>query len=205
MLSFKQYLQEQDSKMFVFAFGRYSPPTRGHIGHFQTVKDYARKINAPYTIYISRTVDNKKNPVPVEEKIAYIKKAIPDLQLEPAVNMFTILGDLIERGGITDIVYFAGGDYFSDKGERAMFDRLAAEAQKAGINLKVQSSGERSEGISGTALRQAVMNDDFETFLRASPVGIGRLTEQDARRMFETTKQGLAAAPAKKPTKTAVV
>lgn len=194
-ITFKQFLHEQSSGTFVFAFGRYSPPTRGHVAHFQHVKDYAKKIGAPYTVYVSKKVDHKRNPVPVEEKVAYIKKAIPDLHIEPAVNMFTILGDLIERGGITDIVYFAGGDYFTDQAERAMFDRLQMEAQKVGINLKVQSSGERTEGISGTALRQAVVNNDFKTFLHASPVGIGRVTEQDVARMFEITKQGLATVP----------
>lgn len=193
MLTFKQFLREEVQDAFVFAFGRYSPPTRGHVEHFTTVKAYAEKLGVPYAVYVSQTVDNKKNPVPVLDKMKYIKKAIPDLVLAPAVNMFSILGQLIEEGQYKNITYFAGGDYFEDAGEQSMLNRLKNEAQKAGIELNVMSSGERSEGISGTVLRAAVMNNDLKTFLRASPVGYGTLKKEDAVKMFELTKAGLSA------------
>lgn len=202
MLTFKQFLlQEAAQDAFVFAFGRYSPPTRGHIEHFLAVQQYAERMGVPYTVYVSKTVDNKKNPVPVLDKINYIKKAIPDLIISPAINMFSILGELIEEGNYKNITYFAGGDYFEDPSEKSMMHRLKQEAEKAGINLDVQSSGERSEGISGTVLRNAVMNNDLNLFLKVSPIGIGTLKKPDAVRMFEITKAGLSApsAPKKRP------
>lgn len=191
MITFKQFLQERQTSTFVFCFGRYSPPTRGHIFHFKAVQNIAVEHAGDYIVYVSKTFDNKKNPVPVQDKIEYIKKAIPDLNVEIATNMFGILGDIIEQGSYSNIIYVAGGDYFSNPAERAMLDRLIAEAQKAGITMKVQSSGERSEGISGTALRNAVKQNDIETFIKASPVGIGTLTQQDAANMFKIVQQNL--------------
>lgn len=193
MITFKQFLQEQQNKGFVFCFGRYSPPTRGHIFHFNIVKEFAEQNRSDYVVYVSKTFDNKKNPIPIDEKISYIKKAIPDLHIQPATNMFGILGDIIEQGRYSNIIYIAGGDYFSNPAERAMLDRLTAEAEKAGIAMSVKSSGERTPGVSGTSLRQAVINNDFKTFLQVSPIGIGNVNADDVKHMFELTKQGLMA------------
>lgn len=198
MNSFKQYLQEQDLTTLVYAFGRYNPPSRGHILHFQAVRDLAIKLGMPYELFISKTVDHKKNPVPVAERIEYIKKALPVIHsLVPAVNMFTIIDELATLGNKKRLVYVAGSDYFEAKEEQAMMTRLQSYAKEKGMELTVQMSRQREPQaeISGTALRQAALNNDFKTFLAASPVGMGRLTEKDVSRMFELTKQGLAVAP----------
>ncbi len=191
MKTFKQWLMESQSDTFVYAFGRYSPTTRGHIAHFMAIKAYAEKNNIPYTVYTSKTVDNKKNPVPVDAKIAYIKKAIPDLQIAPAVNMFKLVDELLPQG-FKKIIYFAGGDYFEEGSEEnKMFTRLVSHASAQGVELVAMSSGERTPGISGSDLRAAVKNGDFATFAAASPLGIGRVTEQDVRDMFELCQRNL--------------
>ncbi len=192
MISFKQYLKEAESDTFVFAFGRYSPTTKGHIAHFQAIKAFAAKNNVPYRVYTSRTVDNKKNPVPVDAKIQYIKKAIPDLEIAPAINMFKLLDELIPQG-FKQIIYFAGGDYFEEGSEEnKMFARLISYAAEKGVELKAMSSGDRTPGISGSDLRAAVINGDFATFLKASPIGIGNVSEADVREIFDICRSVLA-------------
>lgn len=202
MISFKQYLEEQQRRdVLVYAFGRYNPPTRGHILHFHAVQDYAVKLGCSYEIFISKTVDNKKNPVPVEARIEYIKKAFPQMITPaPTVNMFTVI-DTYANSRTKRLVYMAGSDYFENNADKGMFDRLQSYAKEKGIELTVQMSRQREPmgDVSGTALRTAAMNNDFETFLKASPVGMGRLTEKDVRQMFELTKQGLSGRPAIKP------
>jgi hypothetical protein len=203
MISFKHYLEEQKRDTLVYAFGRYNPPTRGHILHFMAVRDYAIKIGARYEIFISKTVDNKKNPVPVADRIEYVKKAAPVLlTLEPATNMFSIV-EVLANSPIKRLVYMAGSDYFDEaSSEKAMFDRLVSFAREKGIELTVQMSRQREpqEQISGSALRRAAITNDFKTFLAASPIGMGRIAERDVARMFELTKQGLAAVPPKRKT-----
>jgi len=186
---------ESNSDTFVYCFGRYSPTTRGHIAHFQAIKAFAEKNNIPYMVYTSKTVDNKKNPVPVDVKMAYIKKAIPDLNITPAVNMFKLLEELIPQG-YKKIIYFAGGDYFEEGSEEnRMFGRLVSLAAEQGVELTAMSSGDRTPGISGSDLRKAVINGDFETFAQASPLGIGNITELDVRQMFNLVRSVLTGEP----------
>lgn len=189
--TFKQWLMESESDTFVYCFGRYSPTTRGHIAHFQAVQSIAKKMGAPYCIYTSKTFDNKKNPVPVDEKIAYIQKALPGVNIAPAVNMFKLLDELIPQG-YKKIIYVAGGDYFEEGSEEnKLFSRMLPYAQQNGIELQVVSSGDRTPGISGSDLRKAVIAGDFETFKAASPLGIGRITEDDVRHIFDISRQNL--------------
>jgi len=191
--SFKQWLKEtEEPQTLVFAFGRMNPPTRGHIMHIMEIREYAKRHGVPYMIYASKTQDKKKNPVSPEMKIQYIEKALPGVAIKVAMNMFSIVAELGEQHHFSKLVYFAGGDYFEDQGEQGMMTRLQQEAQKLGMDLQVMSSGNRSEGISGTALRTAAINDDFETFLKASPIGIGHITEEDVRQMFTAVQQGLS-------------
>lgn len=195
MITFKQFLAEQQSGTFVYAFGRYSPTTRGHIAHFQAIKKFAEQNGFPYMVYTSKTVDNKKNPVPVDAKIAYIKKAIPDLNITSAVNMFKLLEELIPQG-YKRIIYFAGGDYFEEGSEEnRMFGRLVSLAAEQGVELTAMSSGDRTPGISGSDLRKAVISGDFATFAKASPLGIGNVTEDDVRQMFNYVRSVLTGEP----------
>jgi hypothetical protein len=194
MKTFKQFLAEQENDTFVYCFGRYSPTTRGHIAHFQAIKNFAEQNNIPYMVYTSKTVDNKKNPIPVDAKIAYIKKAMPDLNIAPASNMFKLLDELIPQG-YKKIIYFAGGDYFDDAGEQQLFTRMQKYAADQGVELSAMSSGDRTPGISGSDLRKAVTNGDFDTFAKASPLGIGNITEEDVAAMFTLARQGLGLDP----------
>lgn len=178
------------TKSIAYCFGRHSPPTKGHIEHIQTVIDYAKEFEMECGIYTSLTIDAKKNPLPPHIKNAYIEKAIPGITVGTAVNMFKLLDELISKQ-YTNIVYFAGSDYFDDPVRKTMFDRLTAHALKSGVTLTSMSSGNRSEGISGTALRNAVLYDDFDTFRNASPLGAGGISLEDVKRIFLDCYSGL--------------
>ena len=191
MISLKQFLIEQKSDSFVFAFGRYSPPTKGHIEHFLTIKDWARKHDIPYKIYVSKTFDNKRNPVPVEEKIQYIKKAVLNINIGVATNMFSVIDEISMNPKIKNLIYFSGGDYFSDEKEKSLFDKLKKYANEKQIKLTAISSGERIPGISGTDLRYSVLRNDFESFKNISPIGIGNITTEDVKTMFNIVKKYL--------------
>ena len=59
MLTFRKFLlTEQVNKPFVFAFGRYNPPTKGHIKHMEAVKDYANRVHGDYVVYTSQTINS---------------------------------------------------------------------------------------------------------------------------------------------------
>lgn len=206
MITFKEFLKEQQQAegevpispdAFVFTFGRYNPPTKGHISHFRAVRWFARSNKSRYAVFVSSAVDTKSNPIPVTEKITYIKKAMPALVVEPARNVTSVLERLARTGKYKKFIFFAGSDHFTSGPEQVMLERLAERASKMGLELEIKNSGQRTAGVSASALRQAVANNDFKAFLRISPVGVGNVTEGDVSHMFELTKRSITSQPTK--------
>ena len=76
MINFKQ-LTEARKDTIVLAFGRFSPPTNGHELLVKATVLTAKKRNADHIIYASRTQDSKKNPLNVNDKVAYLRHSFP--------------------------------------------------------------------------------------------------------------------------------
>lgn len=182
-------------RTLVFTFGRYNPPTKGHIHHFQKLIELAQPHDIAYPtdacVFVSPTCDNVRNPVTVEERTAYIRKAMPDLIVGVAQDMFRVIEQIAEKGRYTRVRYVVGRDYFFDPAGVSMIGRLGRFADDRNLAFDAMCSGDRVPGISGTELREAAMDQNFERFAAASPIGVGDLTEQDARHMFELVQRGL--------------
>ena len=66
-----------NSRICYFTFGRFQPPTVGHLENFMAVKNAAK--GNDYRIYISQSVDKKgTNPLPPDVKLHYMKKMFPE-------------------------------------------------------------------------------------------------------------------------------
>ena len=65
-------------KTVVFTFGRFNPPTVGHIKLAEKVKSVAKLNKADYKIYGSSSFDKKKNPLSPKIKERYMKKILRD-------------------------------------------------------------------------------------------------------------------------------
>ena len=72
--SFTRYLTEAASTVY-FTFGRMNPPTVGH----GILLDKITKLSGsdPYKIYLSHSVDSKKNPLEYKDKVKYARKMFP--------------------------------------------------------------------------------------------------------------------------------
>ena len=64
-------------KTVVFTFGRFNPPTTGHIKLVEKLVKTAREYSADYRIYLSRSQDAKKNPLKLTDKVKYLKLSAP--------------------------------------------------------------------------------------------------------------------------------
>ena len=72
--SFKSFLVEEEKTVY-FTWGRMNPPT---IGHEKLLDVLSRKAgNNPYFIYLTQSVDNKKNPVDYKQKVKIARKMFP--------------------------------------------------------------------------------------------------------------------------------
>ena len=79
MKSFLQLIEEQEktNKPVVMAFGRFNPPTTGHLKLIDKVKSVAEKYHAPHHIIVSHTQDSKKNPLSASQKVKHLKRYEP--------------------------------------------------------------------------------------------------------------------------------
>ena len=80
----------------VLAFARMSPPTSGHGLLVKKVMDEAVHRGADHVIYLSKTQDKKKNPLPVNRKVYWAKKMFPGANILPADNVIRTFIDAVK-------------------------------------------------------------------------------------------------------------
>ena len=88
-------------KKAVFTFGRCNPFTKGHEELFKFVMDYARKNGAEGRIYLAKTENHGKNPLPYRQKVAFGKQLFPWANIidDPqAINAFSVCRKLSDEG-----------------------------------------------------------------------------------------------------------
>ncbi|MCK9532971.1 MAG: hypothetical protein M0R77_21065 [Gammaproteobacteria bacterium] len=168
-------------KTAVFSFARMNPPTVGHQKLIGKVISEAQAMSSPYFIMISHTVDKKKNPLPYDIKMKFIKSCFPSIKFMDAVTL--------EKDGETKTVKtpFEMLEYLCQQGYRNAIMVVGADRVENFENMirpyigkdfdldsfKVISAGERTgeetnEQASGTLVRQLVkmdMKDEFDKFI----------------------------------------
>jgi len=175
----------------VVCIGRFSPPTKGHSVVFKKVNDLSNELDADGWIFTttsywktnkaSNAEDRMRNPIPFEFKIELLQEIVLEndwsIQVydkEDASNPVLAAKKLYEMG-YTGVTFIAGSDRVeggedeyesmvkSYNGKEYDLDPLTFE--KAGDRLSGASSDtDFIKTISGTKLRQCVLNDDFDSF-----------------------------------------
>ena len=181
-------------KTLTFAFGRFQPPTRGH----QLLMVTAQKVagDGELRIYPSRTQDAKKNPLHPKQKHHFLRVAFPsmascfvdDERVRTALDVLTIASD----EGFQKAVMVVGSDRletFRTLTAKYNGDLYCLE------KIQVVSCGDRDpdadgvEGISGTQMRKAAVEADFNAFLLGLP---DAMSITHARDLFTAVANGLA-------------
>ncbi len=192
-MSFKNYLKTLDTPGIIFNFSRMSPPHNEHYILTQDMVSYAKKYKLDAVLYTSQSVNQKKNPLQISDKILFLKSMVPKgVRISEDSSLktpFAILEDLIKNKGYTRIVFMVGSDRVND------FQRMYQYAKEYGkeigkeIDFKVQQrKAKRTEGMSGTHMRQYAKNNDFESFSKFAP---SSLSKAEIKSMFNKTKIGM--------------
>ena len=136
-------------------------------------------------------------------KISYMRKMFPDYE-EQIINdpeMRTIFNVLIaaDEEGYKSVNIVAGADRIAE------FEKIAVEYNGSeyfdfpdGINtitVEREEGGEGVLGASATKQRQAVLDDDIETFRKGLPKDFD---EADTQALFDAVRQGLSKKKGKK-------
>jgi len=177
------------------AFGRFNPPTVGHLQLMDTASASAEQDQSDYIIVPSRTQDAKKNPLDADTKIYYMRKMFPQHseRIYNDVNMRTIF-DVLKKAhndGYSSVRIVAGSDRVKE------FDKLANNYNGNLYqfdNIEIISSGDRDpdsdgvEGVSASRMRLASAEGDFKTFRAGLPPEVSR---KDAMELFDVLRQSM--------------
>lgn len=185
-------------KTCVFTFGRYQPPTKGHLKVWETLAN--TKADAHY-IYTSHTKDRKKNPLDYNTKVHLIELSLKENNIDAEVvnseakTIIDVVVDISNKG-FTDIKFVGGSDRLEEM--ISLIKRYNNVPNKDGKyyhfnSIEGISAGERDpdsddlDGISGTKLRQLAIDGDFESFKR----NLAFSDESIAKEIMNTIQENL--------------
>lgn len=195
--SFKSYLVEEEKTLY-FVWGRMNPPTAGHEKLLNFLKQKAG--NNPFRIYLTQSEDNKKNPIPFEQKVKFARKGFPQYARQIMMNkkLKTIFDAMTSfyNEGFKRVVIVAGEDrlreydvtlkkYNGKKGRHGFYNFERITVLSAG---KRDPESKGVEGVSGTKLRGFAEKGDFTKFAQLMPK---KLSNADAKQVFNAVRKGL--------------
>ena len=173
-------LTEAKKDTVVFAFGRMNPPTIGHGVVVDKILNLAQSKNADHFLFVSKSQDQKRNPLTHEQKVSYLKKFFPkaNIPLNKAINPFDAVLYLCSLG-YKHLVVVTGDDHLEEyrkiatyKGKKdstgkRQYSFETLEVVVAGAARDKNATG--AAGMSASKMRAAAFNNDFTTFMGGVP------------------------------------
>lgn len=179
----------------VFTFGRFNPPTTGHLLLATRVKEEARRRDAEHTIFGSSTTDKKKNPLSSTDKFRYMKKLLRGFNI--IVNKkhntpFVVLKQLSDAG-YDEVTMVVGSDRVNEF-KRSVGRYVGPKKEFKFSKFEVISAGERdpdAEGVAGMSaskMRAAAAEGNLSAFRLGIPSNI---SEKDVLGLFKAIRKGM--------------
>lgn len=182
------------TKVAVFVFGRFNPPTMGHSKLFDKLVEAGKEKDGDTFVFPSQSVDKKKdpekskNPLDYEIKVVFLKRLFPNANIvkdETVKTPFDVLRYLDERG-YTEIYFVVGSDRMKD------FVNMNKYANETFDKFGLISAGERDPdaedvaGMSATKAREAAKKRDIGGFRAATG-----FRGDDARHLMKAVRTGM--------------
>lgn len=162
MKVYQLFEEHSKPKEVVICFGRFNPPTKGHLENINNAIEFANKNNCKFFLILSKTEDDDKNPLTYHQKIKFIKQMI-----SPDINI--IIDEQIRT--IVDIIKFVKKNNF-EKMYLAVGDDRVTDMSKAMKKInkemfwEIINTGKRSKGLSSSYARKYAKANDIENFLQ---------------------------------------
>lgn len=188
-------LFEDDGKTVAVSFGRLNPPT---IGHEKLVAAILKQSADDHFLFVSQTTKTTgkndtryKNPIPFDIKLPFVEAAFPNISIgDTSVKTVIDMMKHLDNQGYKTVLFVCGSDRVPE------FTQLLKNQNGIDYNfdnIEIVSSGARdpdgegAEGMSGTKLRQAAIDNDLETFRSGLASGL----QSDAEEVFAAVRTGL--------------
>ena len=179
-------------KGVVFTFGRFNPPTKGHLSVVEGMKNISNSMGYSCKVFTSRKHDTVRNPIPYTEKINYIERIL-GMRVENSdniVSIFDVIHNLSDQG-YSDLIMVVGSD------RKRIFEKklLHYVGTEFNINsLKIVSVNRNengsmdTDGISSSQMRNFAKDNNFKDFRVGLPKNI-HIT--DSKQLFKEVQKGL--------------
>lgn len=168
-------------KKVVMTYGRMNPPTTGHEKLIHAVHKEAKSQGASAHVIVSHSHDNKKNPVPLEHKVGYVKKVAPKgvnvSSSDKSSPSVLHQASKLHSQGHKHLTMVVGSDRV-DQMHKLLHQYNGKEGPHGHYNfksIKVKSAGHRdpdsegTEGVSGTKMREHAKSGDHKSFKAGLP------------------------------------
>ena len=174
-----------------FTFGRFNPPTIGHL----KLMDATQKVGRNYRVYASHTQAANKNPLDYRTKVKYMKRMFPTHSrkinsdnVRTAIDVAVKLHD----EGFKNLTMVVGSDRVGEF--KKLLDNYNGKEARHGFykfnTINVKSAGERdpdAEGVSGMSaskMRKAAQSNDYKSFAQGLPPGF-----RDGKKLFKDVQK----------------
>jgi len=192
--SFRTFSEGTES--VVFTFGRFNPPTTGHEKLIEKVKKIAG--GDDYYIFPSHSQNNKKDPLPLAKKVAYMRDMFPKHKRNIIANnkLKTVLDIAVyfHQQGYVELNMVVGSDRVAEF--KKLLTTYNGQEKRHGFydfdTINIFSAGERdpdAEGVTGMSaskMRAAATNNDYDTFQKGLPRGF-----KNGNQLFKDVRKGM--------------
>jgi hypothetical protein len=185
------------SDSLVTTFGRHNPPHLGHKLTLDQAHDVAQNEGADQRFYTSHSQDRKKNPLPRDVKLKFLKKMFPDHaeKWDGDDNVRTVLGaaEKAHKQGYKNFHFMGGGDRREGmenllrKYNGDLYDFKDIYAHSAGDRDELGLSDDPIAKMSASKQRRAAQNDDYDGFMEGMLLNKS-FTKEDAKELFDAVK-----------------
>ena len=203
--------QNEPERHFTLFWGRANPPHAGHEQAARVVREVARQTGGTGEMRLTRTHDNKKNPLTPEQKLKHARRAFPNVNVNLAdEDAPTILQHLskLHQQGVTHLHIVAGSDRIPEY-EKLLNKYNGVKGEHGYYNFKkimFHSSGDRdpdaegTAGVSASSQRQHAQNGNFKGFAAGVP---SKMKPKHVKELYDDVRAGLAPKKPKKSVKEA--
>ena len=192
--SFKD-ITEVKSKGATFTFGRFNPPTVGHMKLAAKMKE--KGAGDDILIYTTHTTDKKKNPLTNAQIRKFMNPMLPrgiNVQSSASRTVFEVVVDLYNQG-YRDVQMIVGSDRIMEF-KNLLLKYNGVKGKRHGYynfkSINVVSAGDRdpdSEGVSGMSaskMRHLAYSDQEDEFINALPRGY-----KLGRQLYTAVRKGM--------------
>jgi len=166
----------------VIAFGRFNPPTTGHASLLSFIETTAHRYRADIRVYPSQSQDAKKNPLPFQEKLQFLKTLFPHILFNTNTAIrtpFDALAD-VAAAGYTDVILVVGSDRVEQFSQFKKYiaprsDPHFNKAQHIPLNsyqviaVPTTRGGTGAAGMSASKQRAFAVAGDYDSFKQGVP------------------------------------